>query len=110
LKQIDFNGKYEFFELSEEVTIGLPNEYSLSQNYPNPFNPTTKIDFAIPADGLVTIKIFDNLGKECLTLLNEETTAGYHTVTFNAGLPSGVYYYSIKAGSFTAVKKMLLLR
>ena len=111
LKQIDFNGNFEYFNLSNEVGVGVPEKYSLSQNYPNPFNPTTKIGYDMPTDGKVSLRIFDMSGKEVASLINEVQTAGYYTINFNASnLSSGVYFYSISAGNFTATKKMMLLK
>ena len=111
LKQIDFNGNFEYFNLANEVNIGAPEKFSLSQNYPNPFNPTTKIDFDLPKDGKVSIVIFDITGREIANLVNEVKTAGYYTLQFNASnLASGMYFYKITAGSFTAVKKMVLIK
>lgn len=89
----------------------VPVEYALSQNYPNPFNPTTKINFALPKSGLVTMKIYDILGKEVATLVNEVKNAGTYTVDFNASnLTSGVYFYKVSVNGFSEVKKMLLLK
>ena len=89
----------------------VPVEYTLSQNYPNPFNPTTKINFALPKSGLVTMKIYDILGKEVATLVNEVKNAGSYTVDFNASnLTSGVYFYKVSVNGFSEVKKMLLLK
>lgn len=111
LKQIDFNGNFEYFSLSNEVVIGVPTKYELSQNYPNPFNPSTKINYSIPQDGLVSLKIFDMSGKEVATLVNEVKTAGYYDLSFNAAnLPSGVYFYTLSAERFTETKKMLLVK
>jgi hypothetical protein len=111
LKQIDFNGNFEYFELSNEVNIGVPSNFSLSQNYPNPFNPSTKINFDLPVDGNVSIKIFDMSGKEVMTLVNEARTAGYYSVSFNgASLSSGIYFYTIQSGSFVSTKKMTLIK
>ncbi|MBK8981889.1 MAG: T9SS type A sorting domain-containing protein [Ignavibacteria bacterium] len=111
LKQIDFNGNFEYFNLSNEVNIGIPSKYELSQNYPNPFNPTTNINFDIPTDGNVSIKLFDVSGKEVAILMNEVKTAGYYTVNFNASsFSSGIYFYSISANNFAATKKMMLLK
>ncbi|MBL8008183.1 MAG: T9SS type A sorting domain-containing protein [Ignavibacteria bacterium] len=111
LKQIDFNGNFEYFSLNNEVNIGIPEKYDLSQNYPNPFNPSTKISFDIPVDGKVSMKIFDMSGKEVATLVNDFRTAGYYTVDFNASaLSSGIYFYKISAGNFTATKKMMLVK
>jgi hypothetical protein len=89
----------------------IPKVFSLSQNYPNPFNPSTKIDFAIPKAGMVKLVVYNVLGAEVATLINENMQPGYHSVTFNGiNLASGVYFYKITAGDFTAVKKMLLVK
>ncbi len=87
----------------------LPREFSLSQNYPNPFNPSTKINYTLPSDSKVTIKIFDITGKEVSTLVDADMQAGNHTVDFKAGsLSSGVYFYTINAGGFSKTLKMIL--
>ncbi len=92
-------------------TIEIPNYYSLAQNYPNPFNPTTSIKFSVPKAVNVSLKIFDVLGKEVATLVNEVKQPGFHTADFNASnLASGIYFYRIDAGEFTAVKKMMLIK
>ena len=84
--------------------------YSLEQNYPNPFNPSTTINFQIPKTDLVTIRIFDLLGKEITTLHNKITPAGKHKINFDSsGLASGIYYYQMQAGNFKEYKKFLLL-
>jgi hypothetical protein len=89
----------------------VPSAYSLLQNFPNPFNPETKINYAIPKAGLVKIVVYDLLGAEVSTLVNENMEAGYHNVTFNGtNFASGVYFYKITAGEFTATKKMLLVK
>jgi hypothetical protein len=86
-------------------------EYKLNQNYPNPFNPTTTISYIIPKSGLVTIKVFNILGKEVSTLLNEFKASGSYSINFNAaGLSSGVYFYKITANNFTDTKKFTLLK
>lgn len=83
----------------------------LQQNYPNPFNPSTKIRFALPSDGKVSLRVFDLLGREIQTLVNDFMTAGAHEVSFDAGgLPSGLYFYRLDAGGKSTVKKMLLTR
>jgi len=111
LKQIDFNGNFEYFNLSNEVIVGIPVKYDLSQNYPNPFNPSTKINYTLPTEGLVSIKIFDMSGKEVMSLVNEVKTAGYYSVNFNASnLSSGIYFYSLSAADFTDTKKMMLVK
>jgi hypothetical protein len=84
---------------------------SLSQNYPNPFNPVTKINFAIPKTGFVTLKIYDILGREMRTLVNESVKAGNYSVEFNATtLSSGVYFYRLISDNFTDTKKMMLIK
>lgn len=87
------------------------NTYSLSQNYPNPFNPSTQIKFSVKEAGLVTLKVYDVLGREIATLVNETKAAGSYVVNFDASkLASGMYLYKIESGSFSATKKMLLVR
>jgi Secretion system C-terminal sorting domain len=90
----------------------LPESFTISQNYPNPFNPSTKIKYTLPLESNVTIKIYNVLGEEIVTLINNELkSAGEYTVDFNASyLPSGIYFYRIEAGSFVQVKKMMLLK
>jgi photosystem II stability/assembly factor-like uncharacterized protein len=86
-------------------------EFTLLQNYPNPFNPSTTINYRIPRSGFVTLKVYDILGKEVATLVNEEKPAGSYEIEFSADkLPSGVYYYQLKTGSFIKTKKMVLLK
>ena len=99
---------------NENIT-SLPTQYALSQNYPNPFNPSTIINYELPVSGKVTLKIYDMLGKEVATLVNDYMDAGRYLVKFNGlstggGLASGMYFYKITAGSFTAVKKMILIK
>ncbi len=111
LKQIDINGNFQYFNLNNEVIIGIPSKFEVYQNFPNPFNPSTKISFDLPVDSKVNVAVFDLTGKEIVTLVNDVKTAGYYTVDFNAtGLSSGIYFYRISAGSFTATKKMMLIR
>ncbi|RPI71044.1 MAG: T9SS C-terminal target domain-containing protein, partial [Ignavibacteriales bacterium] len=89
----------------------LPAEYALYQSYPNPFNPTTTIKYAIPISEIVTIKVYDLLGSEISTLLNEYKSAGTYTLDFNgSSFASGVYFYQIEAGSFVETKKMILMK
>ncbi|GAB6283405.1 MAG: hypothetical protein STSR0008_21710 [Ignavibacterium sp.] len=91
--------------------INIPNEFALSQNYPNPFNPSTKINYQLPVDSYVSLKIYDVLGKEVITLLNEQQSAGFYQKEFNAkGLSSGMYFYKLEAGNFVQVRKMILLK
>jgi len=89
----------------------IPKEYALKQNYPNPFNPSTNIQYDLPRDNFVSIKIYNILGKEILILVNEFKEAGSYLTSFNgSNLPSGIYYYKIKAGAFEQVKKMILIK
>jgi hypothetical protein len=95
----------------EKISNSALNEYSLDQNYPNPFNPSTKISYSIKEEGLVKLKVYDVLGKEVATLINENKPAGNYEVEFNASqLPSGMYIYKIQSGQFSDVKKMLLTK
>ncbi|NWG29640.1 MAG: T9SS type A sorting domain-containing protein [Ignavibacteriaceae bacterium] len=99
------------FPVSVETEKELPTKFSLSQNYPNPFNPTTNIEFRIADFGFVSLKVYDVLGNEIATLVNEKKPAGEYEVEFDASnLPSGIYFYQLKAGSFTETKKMILLK
>ncbi len=111
LKQIDNDGKYSY---SKEITVELnaiPMEFSLSQNYPNPFNPSTTIEFSLPKEADVILKVYNLLGQEVATLLSTQMKAGYHKVKFDAsGISSGVYLYKIQAGDFSAVKKLMLVK
>ncbi len=113
LKQVDFNGNSEY---SDEVLVKdlIPLKYNLSQNFPNPFNPTTVIDYAIPENSFVSLKVYNSLGQEVSNLVNESKQAGTYHVNFNAaGLPSGVYYYILRAGSnneYVKTNKMVLLK
>ncbi len=101
------NGKNEFTIESEE----LPKQFALHQNYPNPFNPQTRIDYSLPEATYVKLVIYDLIGREVIKVVDEYQEAGYKSVTFDAsGLTSGVYYYRLQAGTFTDVKKMILVR
>ena len=115
LKQIDYNGNYEYFNLSNEIEIGVPQKFDLAQNYPNPFNPSTKINFALPKDGNIVMSVFDNSGRLVSKVADGFRTAGYYTVDFSAAnLSSGVYFYKLEfsgSGSeFTKTTKMTVLK
>lgn len=111
LKQIDFNGNYKYYELSNEVEIRVPKKFNLSQNYPNPFNPATKISFELPRTSKVKLSVYDVTGKLASELVSEQRAAGYYTVEFNgSNLASGTYFYVLQAEDFSAVKKMVLLK
>ena len=89
----------------------VPRTFALCQNYPNPFNPSTTIDYQIPKQSLVTLRIFDLLGREMASLVNEDEQAGIHTVEWDASrLASGVYFYTITAGAFRETKRMILMK
>lgn len=100
------------------ITVGvrregdaLPGKYELSQNYPNPFNPTTSIQYSIPVNGQVTLKIFNILGQQVQTLVNTVQNSGSYVVNFDASrLSSGIYFYELRADQFVSVKKMVLLK
>ncbi|KAA0237501.1 MAG: T9SS C-terminal target domain-containing protein [Chlorobiota bacterium] len=127
-QQLNFDGTQEVVgELT--VYLTLPEEFSLEQNYPNPFNPSTIIKFTIPVTlsgvegSFVTLKVYDVLGNEVATLVNEEKPAGSYEVEFNShsdegqnlpagrqGLSSGIYFYTLQAGNFTQTKKLILMK
>jgi len=95
----------------KNLETGIPNTYALSQNYPNPFNPVTKINFAIPKQGLVTMKVYDMLGRIVNQLVNEEKPAGTYSVDFDASnLSSGIYFYKLEVNGFTDVKRMVIIK
>jgi hypothetical protein len=141
LKQIDMDGSIKYYYLTETIEIMSPDKFELHQNYPNPFNPTTKIKYSIPSvilssskddesgvtlrlrqltdqsDIKVTLKVYDVLGNEIVTLVDEQKEAGYYEVEFSTEsfgnatqLTSGVYFYRLQAGNFIQTKKMVLLR
>jgi len=113
LKQVDFNGSYKYTNILE-VNLGLPQQFIIKQNYPNPFNPTTKITYAIPeniSNTLVQLKIYDILGREVATLVNEKQNSGEYIVEFNANnLPSGTYFARLVAGGMQKTLKMNLVK
>ena len=108
------NFDYPIVSVEDEIP-GVLN-FILKQNYPNPFNPSTTIRYEIPEQSFVTIKVYDVLGNEIVTLLNEEKSAGSYEVTFDShsgnvrNLTSGIYFYKLQAGSFVETKKMILLK
>jgi len=98
-------------DVQQQPSSGVAEVYTLSQNYPNPFNPSTQINFSIPKQTRVTLKVFNVLGQEVATLVDGVLTAGQHTATFQATqFASGVYFYSIKAGDFASTRKMMLVK
>jgi uncharacterized delta-60 repeat protein len=110
LKQIDLDGSFVYSNIVE-VQIDIPFRFSLSQNYPNPFNPGTIIKYSIPSEGLVTLKVYNTIGEEVATLINEVKRVGNYELEFNASsMPSGVYFYRLQAADFVETKKMILLK
>ena len=115
LKQIDINGNFEYSEIVE-VQTNAPSKFELFQNYPNPFNPTTTISYAVPSVETrhalsLQLIVYDILGRKVATLVNKKQSPGNYSVEFDAGkLSSGIYFYTLRAGDFTATKKMILMR
>jgi hypothetical protein len=122
LKQIDYDGTFEYSDIVQ-VEVDFPTEFSLAQNYPNPFNPATNIQYTVGSRQFVTLKVYDMLGNEIATLVNEEKTAGEYNVEFRidnvelssrvsakSRYASGVYFYQLRAGSFIQTRKMLLIK
>jgi hypothetical protein len=102
--------RYSLVVSAEEASV-TPTQFSLDQNYPNPFNPTTKIKFQIASDGVASLKVYDLLGREVLTLVNENLRGGSHETTFDAtGLVSGVYFCRLEARTYVQTRRMLLLK
>ncbi len=95
----------------EQTSSDVPKEFRLQQNYPNPFNPTTTIEFALPKQSNVTLKLFDILGREVATLVDAELESGVHKINFDGqDLASGIYFYRIHAEGFLKTKKLMLLK
>jgi hypothetical protein len=110
LKQIDFDGTFEYSPVVE-VEVGIPEQFELFQNYPNPFNPSTVISYQLPVNSIVTLKVYDLLGREVATLVDEYKPAGRYEVEFDAGnLASGSYFYKLQAGEFIETKKLILMK
>ena len=115
LKQVDFDGSFEYSSEVEVDVLGV-REYALNQNFPNPFNPSTMISFSLAVDAKVNLKVFDILGQEVMTIVNNNLSAGAHEYTFDASnFNSGVYFYRVEATgvdgqNFTSVKKMILTK
>ena len=110
LKQVDYNGTFSYSEIVN-VDITAPVQFELSQNYPNPFNPSTTINFSIPQSSNVTLRIFNTLGQEVKTLVDQYMLSGNHSIVFNATeLNSGIYFYKLEAGQYAEVRKMTLIK
>lgn len=111
LKQVDFDGTESYSEIIEVDYALIPSVFSLSQNYPNPFNPSTTIQFGLPKEVKATLKIYDALGSEVATIINEILEPGYYEYQWNASnYASGVYFYRLTAGNFVSTKKLLLIK
>jgi len=110
LKQIDYDGRFSYSdEVSVEIGIEAPTSFELSQNYPNPFNPSTTINFSLAQAGNVRLAVYNTLGQQISTLVNEFKDAGYYQINFDAaGLSSGVYIYKLEAPNYSSIKKMIV--
>ncbi len=115
LKQSDYNGNFKYYELSNEVVIGVPDKFYLSQNYPNPFNPSTNLGFGISSAagglGFVSLKVYDVLGNEVAVLVNETKEPGYYNVQFDgSSLSSGIYFYRLESNGQVQTKRMMMVK
>ena len=109
LKQIDNDG---FYTYSEQVEVEIPiSQYMLSQNFPNPYNPSTRINYFVPQESFVNIKVYDFLGREVMTLVNKTKSIGSYEIVFDASnMPSGTYFYTLIAENYSSTKKMILIK
>jgi hypothetical protein len=111
LKQVDYDGKFEFSNTIEVDILALPNEYALAQNYPNPFNPSTTITYNIAEAGLVNLSVYNLLGEKVAELVNTIQQSGLHQVEFNGSkLASGTYIYTLNVNGNSVTKKMMLMK
>ncbi len=111
LKQIDRDGKFIYSQEIEVAITQIPKKFALMQNYPNPFNPVTMINYQIPMNSHVTLKVYDALGREVATVVNEMKEAGTYSATFDGSkLSSGIYFYTLQSGNSTATKKLTLMK
>jgi hypothetical protein len=110
LKQVDFSGTFSYSDVVN-VNYDVPAEFVLSQNFPNPFNPSTRINYFVPNESFVSIKVYDFLGREVTTLVNETKSTGSYEFSFDASnLPSGTYFYVMTADNYSSTRKMVLLK
>jgi hypothetical protein len=112
LKMVDNDGTYKYSSESS-VAVNAPNTFALAQNYPNPFNPSTMISYSLATDAKVVLKIYNSLGSEVATVVNENQSAGPHSFSLSADryhLASGVYFYKLQAGSYIETRRMMLLK
>jgi len=110
LKQIDNDGQFEYSK-AIEVDFGTPDKFELAQNFPNPFNPETAIRFSLPVAGSVKLTVYNLLGQEVKSLVNEYKESGTHIINFNASeFNNGVYIYKLEANGVTQTRKMTLIK
>jgi len=110
LKQVDYVENFSYSDVVN-VSYDVPAEFVLSQNFPNPFNPSTRLNYFVPQESFVSIKVYDFLGREVMTLVNETKSIGSYELVFDAAnLPSGTYFYTMIAGDYSATKKMILIK
>ena len=110
LKQVDFDGTFAYSDVVQ-VTYDVPTAFVINQNFPNPFNPSTRITYFLPKESFVSIKIYDFLGREVKTLVNDFLSTGSYEIVFDASdMTSGTYFYTMVAGNYSSTKKMLLLK
>ncbi|HAP36871.1 MAG TPA: hypothetical protein DCQ28_13415 [Bacteroidetes bacterium] len=116
-KELGIGNGIDFIKLTKNTTTSVannvvrPTDFRLEQNYPNPFNPTTKITYAIQSSANVSLTVYDLLGKQIATVVNKKQESGNYSVYFDASnVPSGVYYYELRAGNFIETKKMIVLK
>ncbi|HSW56675.1 MAG TPA: M20/M25/M40 family metallo-hydrolase [Ignavibacteriaceae bacterium] len=110
LKQVDFDGTFSYSDVAN-VSYDVPAEFVLGQNYPNPFNPSTRISYFVPQESFVSIKVYDFLGREVMTLVNEARAVGSYEISFDASnMPSGTYFYTLIAENYSSTKKMILIK
>ncbi|MBK6504264.1 MAG: T9SS type A sorting domain-containing protein [Ignavibacteria bacterium] len=111
LKQIDVNGNFRYYDMSNTVVVGIPEKFRLGQNYPNPFNPITRIEFDLPMDVNVELKLYDTYGREVKTLVSEIKKAGYYSIELDCtDLSSGAYFYQLRAGDHINAKMLMVIR
>jgi hypothetical protein len=116
IKEVDLNGAVHYSETATTALLSIASSpvvtaYALEQNFPNPFNPSTTIQYALPNAGDVRLTVFNVLGQEAATLVNENKPAGTYSVQFDASrLASGLYFYRLQAGSYVEMKKLVLLK
>ena len=110
LEEVDFDGSLHYSNIVE-IQVDMPKNFILEQNYPNPFNPSTNINYTVPNESYISLKIYNILGKELETLVDEKKPAGSYQIKFNASdLPSGIYFCKMQADNFVAIKKMILVK